>query len=77
MDGEIIKYFPTTPILKKCKPVFKTLKGWHCDIRGIRNYDELPQETRDCVEFIEKEIGFPITMVSNGPEREAIIYRNK
>ena len=74
---KFIKDFPTTPTLKKCKPVFTTMKGWHCDIRGIKNYDELPQETKDYVEFIEKEIGHPITMVSNGPEREAIIYRNK
>ena len=77
LDGEVIKYFPTTPSLKKCKPVYKTLKGWHCDIKGIRKYEDLPQETKDYVEFIEKEIGHPITMVSNGPEREAIIYRNK
>ncbi len=77
LNGEVIQYFPTTPSLKKCKPVYKTMKGWHCDIRGIRNYEDLPQETRDYVEFIEKEIGHPITMVSNGPEREAIIYRNK
>ena len=77
LNGEVIKYFPTTPSLKKCKPVYKTLKGWHCDIKGIRKYEDLPQETKDYVEFIEKEIGHPITMVSNGPEREAIIYRNK
>ena len=77
VDGEIMKDFPTTPTLKKCKPVLKTMKGWHCDIRGIRDYNELPQETRDYVEFIEGELGYPITMVSNGPEREAIIYRNK
>ena len=77
VDGKVIKDFPTTPTLKKCKPVFTTMKGWHCDIRGIKNYDDLPQETKDYVEFIEKEIGYPITMVSNGPEREAIIYRNK
>jgi len=77
IDGEITKDFPVTPLLKKAKPVLKTFKGWHCDIRGIRNYDELPQETRDYVEFIEKEMGCNITMVSNGPEREAIIYRNK
>ena len=76
VDGKIIKDFPTTPTLKKCKPVLKTLKGWHCNIKGIRNYDELPKEARDYVEFIEKELGFPINMVSNGPEREAIIYRN-
>ena len=77
VDGEVMKDFPTTPTLKKCKPVLKTMKGWHCDIRGIRDYNELPQETRDYVEFIEGELGYPITMVSNGPEREAIIYRNK
>ena len=77
IDGEITKDFPTTPLLKKAKPVLKTMKGWHCDIRGIKDYDELPQETRDYVEFIENEMGCNITMVSNGPEREAIIYRNK
>ena len=77
IDGKITKDFPTTPELKKAKPVLKTFKGWHCDIRGIKNYDELPQETRDYVEFIENEMGCNITMVSNGPEREAIIYRNK
>ena len=77
LDGEVIDYFPTTPKLKRCKPVFKTFKGWHCDICGIRDYDKLPQETRDYVEFIESQIGFPITMVSNGPEREAIIHKIK
>ena len=77
IDGKITKDFPVTPELKKAKPVLKTFKGWHCDIRGIKNYDELPQETRDYVEFIENEMGCNITMVSNGPEREAIIYRNK
>lgn len=76
VDGKVIKDFPTTPTLKKCKPVLKTLKGWHCNIKGIRKYEELPKEARDYVEFIEKELGFPINMVSNGPEREAIIYRN-
>ena len=45
VDGKVIKDFPTTPTLKKCKPVFTTMKGWHCDIRGIKNYDDLPQET--------------------------------
>ena len=75
VDSEIINDFPTTAVLKKCKPVFTTLKGWHCDIRGIKNYDELPDEARAYVEFIEKQLGHKIDMVSNGPEREAIIYR--
>ncbi len=74
-DGKIINDFPTTSILKKCKPVFETLKGWHCDIRGIRDFDKLPEEAKAYVEFIEKQLGHKIDMVSNGPEREAIIYR--
>ncbi len=75
VDGEIINDFPTTAILKKCKPVFTTLKGWHSNIRGIKNYDELPDKAKAYVEFIEKQLGHKIDMVSNGPEREAIIYR--
>lgn len=75
VDGEIINDFPTTAVLKKCKPVFTTLKGWHSNIRGIKNYDELPDEAKAYVEFIEKQLGHKIDMVSNGPEREAIIYR--
>ena len=75
--GEILKEFPVTSILKDCKPVYKVFPGWKGDIRGIRNYDELPEKCRDYIEFIEKEIGFPITIVSNGPARDDIIYRNK
>lgn len=75
LNGEVIQDFPATPDLKKCKPVLKTLKGWDCDIRGIRDYAALPAEAKAYVEFIEKELGQKIDMVSNGPEREAIIYR--
>ena len=75
IDGEVVRDFPTTPQLKRAKHVLVTLKGWHCDIRGIREYDKLPAETRAYVEFIEKELGHRIDMVTNGPEREAIIYR--
>ncbi|MBQ2016287.1 MAG: adenylosuccinate synthetase [Clostridia bacterium] len=77
IDGEITRDFPVTPRLKKAKPVYKTFKGWHCDIRGIRNYEDLPQETKDYIDFIEQEIETPITMVSNGPARDEIIYRKK
>ena len=75
LNGEVIKDFPVTSKLKDCKPVLKVMKGWKCDIKGIRDYDKLPAECREYIEFIEKEIGFPITMVSNGPGREDIIYR--
>ncbi|HCI74354.1 MAG TPA: adenylosuccinate synthase [Lachnospiraceae bacterium] len=75
INGVQTKDFPTTPDLKKAKPVWKILPGWKCDIRGIRRYEDLPLNCRNYIEFIEKEIGFPITMVSNGPGREDIIYR--
>ncbi len=75
IDGEITRDFPTTVRLNKAKPVYTRLPGWKCAIRGIRAYEELPAECRNYVEFIEKEIGVPITMVSNGPGREDIIYR--
>ncbi|MFR2410647.1 MAG: adenylosuccinate synthetase, partial [[Clostridium] symbiosum] len=75
IDGEIIKDFPVTCKLEKAKPVYKKMPGWKCDIRGIRNYNELPAECRAYIEEIEKEIGVPITMVSNGPGRDEIIMR--
>ncbi len=76
IDGEVTTDFPVTARLEKAKPVLKTLPGWKCDIRGIRNYEELPENCRKYVEFIEEQIGYPITMVSNGPGREDIIYRD-
>ena len=77
IDGKVTTEFPTTGLLEKAKPVFEVLPGWKSDIRGIKNYDELPENCRKYIEFIEKQIGFPITMISNGPGRNDIIYRNK
>ncbi len=75
IDGEVTTDFPVTHILEKAKPIYKTLPGWKCDIRGIHKYEDLPENCRNYIEFIEKEIGYPITMVSNGPSRSDIIYR--
>ena len=75
IDGQVTTDFPVTAKLKKAKPVFKVLPGWKCDIQGIRSFEELPQNCRDYIEFIEQQIGYPITMISNGPGREDIIYR--
>jgi adenylosuccinate synthase len=75
INGVVTNEFPVTPLLEKAKPVFKILPGWKCDIRGISQYDKLPENARNYVEFIEKEIGYPITIVSNGPKRSEIIYR--
>ena len=75
VDGEVTTEFPVTCKLEKAKPVLQKMPGWKCDIRGIRRYEDLPENCRRYVEFIEDQIGYPITMVSNGPGREDIIYR--
>ena len=75
IDGEVTTDFPVTSKLEKAKPVLKTLPGWKCEIRGIKKYEDLPENCRKYVEFIEEQIGYPITMVSNGPGRNDIIYR--
>ena len=75
IDGKVTKDFPTTTKLEKAKPVIEKLPGWKCNIRGIRKDEDLPENCRKYVEFVEKEIGTPITMVSNGPGRDEIIYR--
>lgn len=77
IDGEVTTDFPTTYLLEKAKPVYETLPGWKCDIRGIKKYEDLPENCRKYIEFIEKQIECPITMISNGPGRDDIIYRNK
>ncbi|MBD5088329.1 MAG: adenylosuccinate synthase [Clostridiales bacterium] len=75
IDGKVIKEFPTTKDLRKAKPVYEVLPGWKQEIKGIHEYQDLPENCRKYIEFIEKEIGVPITMVSNGPNRNDIIYR--
>ena len=75
IDGEITTEFPPTYLLEKAKPVIEKLPGWKCDIRGIRKYEDLPENCRKYIEFVEEKIGYPITLVSNGPGREDIIYR--
>lgn len=75
IDGEVVKDFPVTAKLKKAKSVYEVLPGWKEEIRGIKEYDKLPENCRKYIEFIEKELGVPVTMVSNGPGRHEIIYR--
>ncbi len=75
VDGKQITDFPSTPTLMRCKPVYEKLPGWKTDIRGIKNYNDLPENCQKYVETIEKLIEAPIHMVSNGPRRDEIIYR--
>ena len=75
IDGKVTTDFPVSPLLDKAKPVYETLPGWKSDIRGITEYDKLPKEARDYVDFIEKHIGVPVKTVSTGPKRHEIIRR--
>lgn len=75
IDGRITDIFPITSKLNRAKPVYTFLDGWKCDIRGIKNYHDLPKQAKEYVEFIEKNLGFPVTMISNGPKRDDIIIR--
>lgn len=77
IDGTVYKDFPTTHLLEKAKPVWKVLDGWKVDIRGIKKYEDLPLKCREYIEFIEKELEVSVTMISNGPKREDIIYKNR
>ncbi len=75
LDGKQVTDFPTTPLLDKARPVYTFLDGWKCDISNIRDYKALPDNAKEYIEFIERKIGFPITLISNGPKRENIIKR--
>ena len=75
MNGEQTDDFPFPALLDDAKPVWESVPGWKCDISGVRRWEELPQAARDYVLYVEKTIGCPITYVSVGPERDAIILR--
>ncbi len=75
INGEVVRDFATTELLYMAKPVYTVLPGWKTDIRGIDSFDKLPKEAKDYVDFVEKEIGVGISMVSNGPRREEILKR--
>lgn len=75
IDGKVTRDFPTTPSLNKAKPVLEVLPGWKSDVRGITKYEDLPENCRRYVEFIEAQLEVPVTMVSNGPGRDELIRR--
>ena len=75
IGGKQTDRFPVTPFLHEAKPIYTYLNGWHCDISGIKEYDQLPAAAKNYVDFIEEQLSFPITMISNGPRRDQIIFR--
>lgn len=75
IDGIVTRDFPATSVLNRAKPVLQILPGWKTNIRGIKDFNQLPQAAQDYVLFVEREIGVPVQFVSNGPRRDEIIYR--
>lgn len=75
IDGKVTTDFPVTPELKKAKPVYTTLPGWKCDLRGTTKWEDLPKAAQDYVLFIEQQVGVHISIVSTGPKRHEVIYR--
>ncbi len=73
--GEVIDYMPTSRILDKVEPVYVTMKGWKSDTTQIRKYEDLPKETKDYIELIEKTVGVRIKYIGVGPARSDLIIR--
>ncbi|MGN0769045.1 MAG: adenylosuccinate synthase [Christensenellales bacterium] len=75
LNGEVIDYMPTSRDLYKVEPVYATLKGWKKDTTGIRDYADLPEETKEYLAFIEKYVGVPVKYIGVGPAREDLIIK--
>ena len=75
IDGKYTETFPETHLLAKAEPVYEYLDGWNCNLSEITDYEKLPPAAQRYVEFLEKQLNVPITMISNGPKREQILYR--
>ena len=76
-EGELFEDIPPhQTIMHKCQPVYKILKGWKQDITQIKDFDGLPENTRNYILEIEKLIKIPLSMISVGPERSQIITRD-
>ena len=56
-------------------PEYREFEGWKCDINSMRSYDEFPRQLKEYIEFIERETGVPVKIISVGPDREETIVR--
>ena len=75
-NDRIYTSYPTDVFIHKyLEPVYETLEGWKEDITGIREYEDLPENTKKYIARVEDLIGAPIGIVSVGPDREQTIFR--
>ena len=75
LDGQQTDEFPFPVCLQDTKPVIEYVDGWKCDISKVRSWDELPENARNYVEYVERAIGCHIGYVSVGAERDSLIIR--
>jgi len=74
LNGKKVSYFDgDAKFLSKVKPVYKTLKGWKGNTKGVINYNDLPKEAKDYLKELEKLIGTKISYISTGRDRNEII----
>jgi adenylosuccinate synthase len=73
LDGRITTEFPFAADLNRCRPVIKYYKGWQKDISDCKSRDELPKEANDYIDMIEKAVGYKISYISVGAERNQYI----
>ncbi len=74
--GDIIKHFPYNIDPENVEPIYTEFKGWNEDLTGMSEANQLPKELNAYIEFLEKELEIPITIVSVGPDRKQTIFRN-
>ena len=74
--GKDIDYFPTLIESEDIKPIYKSFNGWSSNINNCRNYNNLDQEFKDYINFIQDNLGVPIKLISLGPDREATVLVN-
>lgn len=75
VDGTIVEDFPYD-IENNVTPVYKEFKGWEADLTQLKSESEFPKELKEYIDFIEKETGVPIKIVSVGPDRDATVIRD-
>ena len=74
-DGSTTTRFPMGKTLDDAQPVVEKVPGWHCDITGVRKFEDLPVNAQNYVKRLEELVGCKIKYISVGPERDACIVR--
>lgn len=77
IDGKQTDEMPYDLVTTQVKPIYKSFKGWNCDLGGIHGYDELPKELKEYTSFLEAELGVPVSIISVGPDRTETLLKSE